>query len=80
MGIKSVEKKEQEVEYANLNKLKPGDTFEQPENLGNFFLVTNSKNDDEDMLWEAIELATGIITLIEDDDNIILVALIVAKE
>ncbi len=80
MGIKSVERKDLEVKYADPTKLKPGDTFEQAKNRGNFFLVTSRENEDEGMTWEVIELTTGNITLIEDDENLILVDLIMSKE
>ena len=80
MGIKSVERKDPEVKYADPTKLKPGDTFEQAEDRGNFFLVTSRENEYEGMTWEVIELTTGNITLIEDDENLILVDLIMSKE
>ncbi len=79
MGIKSVERKDPEVKYVDPTKLKPGDTFEQAKNRGNFFLVT-SREPAAGMTWEVIELTTGKMTLIEDDENLILVDLIMSKE
>ncbi len=82
MGIRIAENFE-EKKYADLEKLKPGDTFENDEDL--LFLVINNVWDDEDdddekCKWTAVDLSTGKTSSIEDDKRIRLVDLVVSKE
>ncbi len=51
-------------ESANLNNLKPGDTFEDRE--GGLFLVTNIASEYKGVEWDAINLSTGSLPFVED--------------
>ena len=83
MGIRVVEV-EEEKKWADVDKLKLGDTFEDSED--NLFLVTNNVWDDEDddydekCKWSAVNLSTGKMSAIEDDERVCLVNLVVSKE
>ncbi len=77
MGIRVVEVEEKE-KWADVDKLKPGDTFEDDE--GDPFLVTNVGNEDEGMKWLVVKLETGKTSAVEDDERILLTSLILTKE
>lgn len=75
MGIKIAESSDHEL--ANLNTLTPGDTFETEEN--DLYLVTNNRNEDEEMQWDVVKLVSGEITSMEDIEVVRLANLTVIR-